>query len=154
MDVIPVLVWWVRGLLLLLVAALVTVFAVAVYLDPYERKSDGSITPLRMETHRKLGLPPCSFKDKTGLPCPSCGMTTSFALLIRGEIWPSLQANAVGTLLAVVCLAIIPWSLVSVALGRPLFIVSLERTIMWLIIGFLVLMLLRWVIVLGLTWLV
>ena len=51
-----------------------------------------------METHRQLGLPPCTFKEMTGLPCPSCGMTSSFALLVRGDVMNSLRANAVGTL--------------------------------------------------------
>jgi hypothetical protein len=56
----------------------------------------------------------------------------------------------VGTLLAVLWLLIIPWSLISALLGRPLFMISIERTLTKLVIGFVVLMLLRWVIVLGL----
>ena len=31
-------------------------------------------------------MPPCNFVLMTGKPCPSCGMTTSFALLVRGDI--------------------------------------------------------------------
>src|SRR5438445_10288 len=88
----------------------------------------------------------------TGVPCPSCGMTTSFALLIRGDWWNSLKANAVGTLLAAFCLALIPWSLFCAAWGRPIFVVSLERTLTKIVVAFVFLMLLRWGIVLGWSW--
>jgi hypothetical protein len=105
-----------------------------------------------METHTQLKLPPCTFKTLTHLPCPSCGMTTSFALLVRGDVGNSLRANAVGTLLAVFCLALIPWGLACAAWGRPFLVVSLERALTRVVVVFLVLMLARWVIVLGLTW--
>jgi hypothetical protein len=121
------------------------VFAMAVWLNPYD--ADGR--PLRMETHRQLGLPPCTFYSITGLPCPSCGMTTSFALLVRGDLWNSLRANAVGTALAVFCLALIPWSLASAVRGRWLWIRSPERVLTRLVILFLVLLLGRWLIVVG-----
>jgi len=116
---------------------------------------DEPVTPVarRMETHRQLGLPPCTFKELTKLPCPSCGMTTSFALLIRGDVGNSLRANAVGTLLAAFCLTMIPWGLATVVRGRPLFIRSMERTLTLVVVALLTLMLLRWGIVLGLHWL-
>ena len=74
-----------------------------------------------------MNLPDCTFKTMTGLPCPSCGMTTSFSLLMHGDPINSLRANWVGTGLALFCLALIPWALASVWLKRPLFVVSLER---------------------------
>jgi hypothetical protein len=145
LDAIPVLTRWVRGTLVLIAAGLATVFAVAWWLDPYK---DGRVW--RMETHTQLGLPPCTFKQLTGLPCPSCGMTTSFALLVRGDVWHSLQANSVGTVLAVFCLALIPWSLACAIRGRPWFVISLERALTHLVIAFLILMMVRWLVVLGL----
>ena len=66
-------------------------------LNPYD--ADG--TPRTMATHTQLGMPPCNFVILTGKPCPSCGMTTSFALLVRGDVVASLRANWAGTLLAV-----------------------------------------------------
>ena len=111
LEAIPVLNNWVRVTLLGLTAGLVIVFAVAAWLNPYD--ADGQA--LQMETHRQLGLPPCTFYVLTGgLPCPSCGMTTSFALLMHGDVWNSLQANAAGTLLALLGLAFIPWSLATI----------------------------------------
>src|SRR5262249_56136867 len=125
LEVIPVLRWWVRGSLLVVAAALIAVFAVAVWLRPYD--ADGQ--PLRMETHRQLGLPSCQFYFLTGIPCPSCGMSTSFALLLHGDIGNSLRANAVGTLLAGLCLLLIPWCLASAYWKRPFFIRSLEKAL-------------------------
>jgi hypothetical protein len=147
--VIPVLGPWVRGALVGVAAGLTAVFAVACWLDPYH--PDGSAR--RMETHRQLNLPPCTFKVSTGLPCPSCGMTTSFALLMHGDLVNSLRANAVGTLLAVFCLALIPWSVASAVLRRPLFLVSLERAFTVVVLVFLGLMLFRWAVVIAWAWL-
>lgn len=147
-DAVPVLTSWVRGTLVGVVAGLVTVFAIAAWLNPY----DGEGQPRAMETHRQMGLPPCTFYKLSGMPCPSCGMTTSFALLVRGDVLNSLRANAVGTILAAVCLAIIPWGLASIVVNRPLFIVSMERALLSIVIGFLTLMLIRWLLVIGLMW--
>src|SRR5579875_1177951 len=104
-EVIPLSRGWVRGSLLGLALGLSAVFAVACWLDPYD--DDGS--PRTLATHQQLGLPPCTFYFVTGLPCPACGMTTSFALLMHGDLRNSLRANAVGTLLAGFCLLLIPW---------------------------------------------
>src|SRR5262249_11389862 len=98
----------------------------------------------------QLGLPPCSFVEATGLPCPSCGMTTSFSLLAHGDVVNSLRANWVGTMLAVACLAYIPWAVVSVVRGRTLFFRSLERVMVGFVVALLALMLLRWGLVVGL----
>jgi hypothetical protein len=145
---LPYLTWGVRGLLLLMVAGLIAVFGVAAYLNPYNE--DG--TPRTMETHRQLGLPPCTFKTATGLPCPSCGMTTSFALLMHGDPVNSLRANWVGTVLALFCLGLIPWGVVSVLRKRPLGFLALDRALSFVVVTFLVLMLLRWSVVVALAW--
>jgi len=34
-------------------------------------------------THQQLGLPPCTFYVIFQRPCPACGMTTSWAWLLR-----------------------------------------------------------------------
>src|SRR6185437_2336397 len=86
LEVIPLLRPWVRGSLVGLALALCGVFAVAIWLKPYN--NDGS--PRSMATHRQMGLPPCTFYATCGLPCPSCGMTTSFSLLIHGDAINSL----------------------------------------------------------------
>ncbi len=84
-------------------------FVVARNMDP---------DPRGFGTHEGLGLPPCSFRTVFGVPCPSCGMTTSFAHFTRGEIVNSARANAAGLLLATVCAVQIPWCWLSFLTGR------------------------------------
>ena len=79
-------------------------------------------------------------------------MTTSFALLMHGDPSNSLRANAVGTLLALFCLFLIPWCLVSAYVRRPLFIRSVDRWLSILAAVFLSLMMIRWIIVLAVHW--
>jgi hypothetical protein len=134
--------------LLVLAAGLVVVFYTATVINPYA--ADGSAR--RMATHRQLGLPPCTFADVTGVPCPACGMTTSFALLVRGDVPNAARANWVGALLAAFCLLVVPWSVASVLRGRALFVASLERAVVAVISTLLVLMFARWVVVLGQIW--
>jgi len=55
----------------LLVPGLI-VLGVARYLTP---------DPSGMETHRQLGLGRCTFLSLFEVPCPMCGMTTTFSLL-------------------------------------------------------------------------
>jgi hypothetical protein len=148
-EVIPVRGAAVRGALAGIALGLLIVFGIALWLDPYE--ADG--TARRWATHRQLGLPPCTFFMVTGVPCPACGMTTSFALLVRGDLANSVRANGVGTLLAAFGLLLIPWSLVAAFTGRTLFIRSMERALTLIVIGFLGLMLLRWMFVLATMWL-
>lgn len=143
------LTWRVRALLLAIAAFLVTIFILAMWINPYN--PDG--TPRRMATHRQLGLPPCNFFLLTGKPCPSCGMTTSFALLFHGDLRASLQANWVGTLLAVAAVVACPWAVLSAVWGRFLGIphqkmdlfISLALSLLF------ILMIARWLALLWLT---
>jgi hypothetical protein len=146
LDVLPVMSRWVRGTLVGIALGLTALFVVAAYLNPYQ--SDGSAR--RMETHMQLGLPECTFKRVTGLPCPSCGMTTSFALTMRGDLADAIRANSVGVMLALTLLAAIPWCIASALCRRTLFVQSAERALMMFVVGLLSLMLLRWVVIVGL----
>lgn len=134
--------WGVRVGLLAVAAALGGVFAAACYINPYG--PDG--LPRSMATHTQLGLPPCNFVVLTGKPCPACGMTTSFALLVRGDVGASLRANWVGTTLAAFWAATLVWAVAGGYAGRLLF-VPRGRTelVLTVVVGtFLVLMLGRW----------
>ena len=56
-----------------------------------------------MDTHRQLGLPACGWPMAFGIPCFSCGMTTSFSLAVRGRLLAALYAQPAGFVL--VCAA-------------------------------------------------
>lgn len=82
----------------------VTLLVIAATLDP---------NPRGVGTHRQLGLPPCSFKVLVGIRCPACGMTTSWAHMVRGQVLRSFAANTGGALLAILSLTVGPWALAS-----------------------------------------
>lgn len=63
-----------------------------------------------MGTHQQLGLPPCTFVALLGTPCPSCGMTTSWALVTRFRLTEAAEVNAGGFILALIALAYVPVS--------------------------------------------
>jgi hypothetical protein len=134
----------VRFTLLLIAAGLIAVFGLAIWLKPDARG---------MGTHRQLGLPPCTFLLVTRLPCPSCGMTTSFSHLVRGQVVESLQANPIGTLLAAFCMVMVPYCVVCGLWGRRLFIRDYEVFLSRVITVFLVLLFAGWGIRLGARWL-
>jgi hypothetical protein len=50
--------------------------------------------PRGFGTHEQLGLPPCGFEDRTGIPCPTCGVTTSFAHFARGQVLEAFRVHA------------------------------------------------------------
>ena len=57
--------------------------------------------PLGPET--QLSLPSCGLRERTGYPCPTCGMTRAWGRAVRGNFLEALRANIAGTILAVGC---------------------------------------------------
>jgi hypothetical protein len=135
-----------RASLLVVGALLAGIFGIAFWLNPY----DANGRPRSMATHTQLGMPPCNFVILMGKPCPSCGMTTSFALLVRGDVVASLRANWAGTLIAVLWALTMVWAIASGIRGKPLFIPrGRGELVLTAIVGVvLILMLGRWVAVL------
>ena len=71
-------------------------------------------------THEQLGLPPCIFLRLTGIPCPSCGLTTSFAHFVRFELLASFTTQPFGFVLCAATL-----------LSIPFFAILLRRRVKW-----------------------
>lgn len=132
--------FWVRSVLVILALGFLTIFGIALWLNPY--RADGERRT--MATHMQLGLPSCSTVELMGVPCPSCGMTTSFSLLAHGDLVGSLKANWVGTIMAIYWFALIPWAAIGAWRDRYLWIRSGETLLTISVIGALVLMLIRW----------
>jgi hypothetical protein len=55
--------------------------------------------PSLVNTHTQLLLPPCYFLKLAHIPCPTCGMTTSFAYLAHGKIALATLAHPLGILI-------------------------------------------------------
>jgi hypothetical protein len=92
--------------------ACVSVLAVATTITP---------SPAGFGTHTDMGFPACNFLAVTGLPCPSCGMTTSFAWFVRGNVLASLYVQPAGTLLAAAA-GMMFWAGVYIAAtGKPVY---------------------------------
>jgi len=124
-----------RWLLAVMALLMLVGFGVASSLTP---------SPAGLGTHQQLGLPPCSILSITNIPCPTCGMTTSFSHFVRGEWASSAKANTSGFLLACGCLLFLPWSMVSVTLGRIWLFRRIDTPIACLIPGWLILVFLEW----------
>jgi len=78
-------------------------------------------SPDGVGSHTELGLPRCQFLERTGLPCWSCGMTTSWAWFVRGNLLASLYVQPMGTVLATLAIGCFWSGLYIAATGRPVY---------------------------------
>jgi len=123
-------------------------FVVAAWLSPYE--ADGR--PRASGTHRQLGLPPCQFQTMFHLPCPACGMTTSLALVMDGDLPAAWRVNWAGVILAAMAAVAVVWLLAIALAGIDPGRWSVERTVEWLAMGGVSVAVVRYV-GLGIGWL-
>lgn len=124
------------GVACLVLLVIPAVFATAWVLVP---------DPSGMGTHQQLGFPPCAFLKATGLVCPQCGLTTSFALLVRGRLEEAFRANPAGPVLAGLLAAGWLWLLVSVVCRRWMVFRDPGEVLLKLVLGWFLLTLLQWV---------
>ena len=125
-----------RGLASLLLLIAPTLFGIAALLTP---------NPNGVGTHQQLGLPPCSFLKMTGIICPQCGLTTSFALLVRGRLNEALAANPAGPALAAILLSASPWLLLSILRNRWLATADPASLLLKITLAWFLLTLLQWI---------
>ena len=120
--------WYQRFFLIAGSGVLIALFVTAAFVRP---------DPRGFGTHQRLGLPPCTFQQLTGVRCPSCGMTTSWSHLVRGRVFRSFQTNSGGALIGIMCVILTPWSLVSGLRGQWLWRPIGE----WVAVGLVILLL-------------
>ena len=92
--------------------ACVGVMALAATLEP---------SPKGVGTHRELGLAACGFYERTGYPCPTCGMTTAFSHVAHGDLWAAFAVQPAGALGALLCFLGAPVGCYVAATGRAFY---------------------------------
>jgi hypothetical protein len=83
---------WMRVLALGVALACLAVLVTGARLNP-----DGS----GIGTHTQLGFQRCQFEARTGVPCPSCGFTTSVTYFAHGNVLASIYLQPMGFVVAV-----------------------------------------------------
>jgi Protein of unknown function (DUF2752) len=117
-------------------AILGALLAVAAWLKP---------DPSGLGTHQQLGLPPCTWLMLWGIPCPTCGMTTSWSCLLEGDIAGSLQANPAGSLVALMAVVLATGLGWSAWRGSWVFLVTAGKAWTAAVLGMATLMLVFWI---------
>lgn len=131
------LVPWQRVLLVLAGGALLAPLLIATQLTPSSRG---------MGTHQQLGLPACSLVQICGIRCPACGMTTSWAWMVRGRLLQAVRVNSGGALLAVIAAVMAPWLLGSGFRGRWLWGPPRETVALAIAVAVMVVTLVDWIV--------
>jgi hypothetical protein len=85
-----------------------TLLAISYFLTP---STDG------VGTHQQLGLPTCGWILAANLPCPTCGMTTSWSHAVRGELPSAFMAQPLGMVLAFAAFLVAIGGLITASTG-------------------------------------
>ncbi|MEL7239202.1 MAG: DUF2752 domain-containing protein [Planctomycetota bacterium] len=76
--------------------------------------------PAGVGTTTRLGMAPCGFLEKTGLPCAACGMTTSFNYAVRWNWAAAFWAQPMGLVLTLATAATFWGSAYTAFTGVPI----------------------------------
>ena len=90
----------------------VTILLLAISLTP---------DPSGMGTHHQLGLNPCSFWLLFSIPCPMCGMTTTFAHLAHFQVVEALLTQPFGVVLFALMLVLLVLGGIDLTTGKGLY---------------------------------
>ena len=76
--------------------------------------------PAGLGTHTQLGLPGCTMYTVIGIRCPGCGMTTSWAHTMNGNLSSAISANVGGVILCFLTILTFPCFLWMAIHGKSL----------------------------------
>lgn len=85
-------------------------------------------SPAGVGTHLQLGLNPCVMLVLTGIPCPMCGMTTTFAHMADGQLLGALANQPAGVVLFAITVVGTLVGLADMLLGRGIW----RRVLAWI----------------------
>jgi hypothetical protein len=121
-----------RLLALILSVVAVGVLVTALLITP-SPEGVGTHRQIRALTVNGAAPPACEMLRRTGLPCPTCGMTTSFAWFVRGNWLASLYVQPMGFILALTTAGLF-WAGLFIALtGAPLHrLLTQLRGVVWI----------------------
>jgi len=88
----PAMTPWSRLLALAISVTGLTLLGIGAWLIPNGERG--------ISTHTQLGLPPCAWEERMGIPCPSCGYTTSVSYFAHGNLIASLYIQPMGFVIA------------------------------------------------------
>jgi len=95
---------------------------------------------------------PCGFKQRTGYPCPACGMTTSVLAFARGEVFRAFYVQPAA---ALVCTTLVAAAFLAFPIAvfgvyfRALDRILGEVKIVYLVLGLLVILAAGWAVTLA-----
>lgn len=104
--------WLARLIAFGVAAGCLAVLIAAAYLQP---------SHTGVGSHRGLGLQSCQWLDRTGVPCPACGMTTSFSWFVRGDLIASAYVQPMGALIALAACCCVSGGLYVAVTGKPVY---------------------------------
>ena len=127
---------WMRLVALGVAAGCLTVLLIGMQLEPNGAQG--------ISTHTQLGLPECQFEARTGVPCLSCGYTTSVSYFAHGNVLASFYIQPMGFVIA--CFfAIGVWVGSYIAFtGRPVHRLMAMIPWRWPLIGLLTFLVAAW----------
>ena len=90
---------------------------------------------------------PCGMKQRTGLPCPTCGMTTCVLAFARGEVLTAFYVQPAGAFLCSLIVVVAFFAFLTALLGIYFCFLGrlfAELKVKWMVAGLLVILAAGW----------